>query len=115
MDAKPYVDRLLDDEGLCGGLPDDAAQALVQWAIVEIRKTVEPLKDPKSAEAAVHGHLQLARGISRTAEAIIDGNVAKAKAAWQAAGGSQPLEILANQSPVQIVAQLLAWKATAHA
>ena len=33
MDAEPYVNRILDDEGLVGDLEGDAAEKLVGWLV----------------------------------------------------------------------------------
>lgn len=114
MDAKKYIERVLEDEGLTGGLPDDAGKAVVDWALAALKSRIEPIKDQAKADAENQRILQVVRTVTAVAEALIDGDPAKAQAAWKAAGGAQAIDPLFQKTPAQIVAQLFAWKATAN-
>lgn len=115
MDAKPFIDRAMDDEGIAGGLPDEAAKPLLDWLVGELRAAITPLVDVAAAEAAAKALTQRSRSIGKVAEALIDADAAKARTIWRESGGTQSVDELVAKSPSEIMARLLAWKGKNHA
>lgn len=111
MDAEPFIARILDDEGLTGGLPDDAGQAVIEWAIKATRERVEAASDAATAQEVGRKALESARLAALVAEALIDGEVDKAKSIWRAKGQTESLDSVAGRPPAEIARQLLAWRA----
>lgn len=53
MNAEPYVQRVLDDEGLVGDLAGDAAERLVAWLVKSAEHAAHQAKTDAGARAAV--------------------------------------------------------------
>jgi hypothetical protein len=67
MDAEPYVNRILDDEGLVGDLEGDAAEKLVGWLVKSAGKLAANAKTDAEARAAVANLCQRGREIAAEA------------------------------------------------
>lgn len=53
MKAEPYVQRILDDEGLIGDLAGDAAEKLVAWLVKSAEHLAGQAKTDAEAKSAV--------------------------------------------------------------
>jgi hypothetical protein len=72
MDAEPYVNRILDDEGLVGDLEGDAAEKLVGWLVKSAERLAANATTDAEARAAVEKLCQ--RGRELAAEAAEQSN-----------------------------------------
>jgi hypothetical protein len=67
MDAEPYVNRILDDEGLVGDLEGDAAEKLVGWLVQSAEQLAANANTDAEARAAVAKLCQRGREIAAQA------------------------------------------------
>jgi hypothetical protein len=79
MNPEPYVNRVLDDEGLVGNLEGDAAEKLVAWLVQSAERVARHAADDSAARAAVEKICERGRAIA--AEAATKPNPAEALAA----------------------------------
>lgn len=65
MDAEPFLERILDDEGLRGDLDDPAATLLIDWLTTRVRGLVAAASSESAAAKAVNALARRGRAISR--------------------------------------------------
>ena len=67
MNAEPYVNRILDDEGLVGDLEGDAAEKLVGWLVKSAERLATNAKTDAEARSAIAALCKRAREIAAQA------------------------------------------------
>lgn len=112
MDARPYVERCLEDEGVAAGLADPEATVLLDWLIDRVTASVEQAPDAASADAAARGWTKKARALARVAERLAyDADVPGAEEVWNEHFGPPPypLASLEGAEAPAVVRKLIAW------
>jgi hypothetical protein len=72
MPPEPYVNRILDDEGLVGDLESEAAQRLVAWLVRSAEHLAGQAPSDAIARAAIEALCQRGREIAKSAAAAPD-------------------------------------------
>lgn len=65
MDAEPFVQRVLDDEGICADLDEAEAMALLRWLTGQVRQVVETARSEEAAWQQVDALCRRARQAAR--------------------------------------------------
>ena len=116
MDAKPFVEHVLDDEGLSDGLADDEAKVLIDWLTAEIERQIPRQPSTEAAWAVTRALAARARRIARVTERLYyQSDAAEAARLWSAGGSTHSLTELSNKDPVKSIAQLIQWEQQTHA
>ncbi len=76
MDAGPLIDRILDDEGLAGDLPEAEAEAVNRWLIAHAEALAKTERTPAEANRRLEVACRHARAVGEV------------MAAWRAKGDS---------------------------
>jgi len=67
MNAEPYVNRILDDEGLVGDLEGDAAEQLVAWLVHGAERIAARSRTDAIARSAIEGLCRRGKEIAAAA------------------------------------------------
>jgi hypothetical protein len=67
MNAEPYVNRILDDEGLVGDLEGDAAEQLVGWLVHAAERIASRSRTDAIARSAIEGLCRRGKEIAAAA------------------------------------------------
>lgn len=80
MNAEPFVERVLEDEGLTGDLDGPEATALIAWLTGQVRQVAAKARSEKAVWQRVDALCRQARQAARIV------------AAWQAAPGPEVID-----------------------
>lgn len=111
MDPKRYVERILEDEGIAGGIADEEAERLLVWACRRLEQQVTDATDDLQAQQCTKIIAARARSLAKVVEKLCyDEDVTAAQQTWEALGHSHHLSPLAGLEPVCVMDQLLTWE-----
>ena len=99
MDAGPLIERILNDEGLTGDLPEAEAEAMNRWLIAKAESLAKSARTPAEANSQLEAVCRQARGVGQVMAAWLakgdPAGVAKTLGlAWKP--GKTPAETLAG-------------------
>jgi hypothetical protein len=69
VDAEPYVQQILDDEGIASDLDEPEAERLLGWLIARVERWAAFHSDAAQIRAAVKADIAAARAMAKAAAA----------------------------------------------
>lgn len=111
MDATPFIDRILDDEGITGGLKDAEAKVLVDWLIASLKQRIRAVSDESKAEEISRTLRRRARRIAKITELLCEQHdTHSASEIWKESGSKHSLDELELRDPTGVVKRLIQWE-----
>lgn len=112
MAGEHLIDRILEDEGLAGGLDEPEAAALVKALVARATTACQSAKSDDAAEKAVGDIRRFGRAVAKVVEAWRDAG--PAKAAELAKANALPWPPAKAKTPADVLAWLLSQRFTAE-
>jgi hypothetical protein len=110
LDPRPFIERLLDDEGLTGGLADPEARVLLVGLVERLEKRLAAVADTDTvaAECCTHEVRQRGRKIARLVAALCyETDPVAARGLWSELDPAGMSEQMEAADPVTLVKRLL--------
>jgi len=90
MNAKPLIERVLEDEGITSRLEEREATLMLEWLTKKVEEIAAGTNDATSADQRVHALCRSARRVARIVESFRDSGEAEARAKAQQYGLQWP-------------------------